>query len=169
MPPDLQQVVEDLGQCDLMPISAPPVPRHKALPPGAAWDEDARVPGVIIASVEADPLRGERCFWCHRPYEGEGEEAGADRPPGLGELRLLRRLIDAVWEHRTGCDVQLGRCFCLLAFYLGLLPDCGSEAQLAGHLGVDPALLSRSKLLLPPELQARCHVQHRPRKLRSRQ
>jgi len=58
---------------------------------------------------------------------------------------------------------------CLVALYVGLLPECASEADLAEHLGVDPAALSRSKRLLPPELQGFCHLHHRPRKLHSPQ
>jgi hypothetical protein len=164
VPVNLQEVVEDLGQSDLAPTSAEPASTAslRGLAPGTAWDADADVPGVIIPSVEADQFRGERCPWCERAYPGE-EEAGADRAHGAGELRLVQRLIEAAWEHKTGCDVQAGRCLCLLALYLGLLPECGSEADLAEHLGVDPAALSRSKLLLPPELQGFCHLHHRHR------
>jgi hypothetical protein len=167
---DLQQVVEDLGQCDLAPISAQlaSLSVQQALPQGASWDEDAGVPGVIIASVEADPFRGERCAFCGRACPGE-QEAGTNQALGAGDLWLIERLIEAAWEHKTSCAVQIGRGMCLVAFYLGLLPDCHTEADLANHLGVDPGTLSRAKLLLPPELQALCHLHRRPREPRSPQ
>jgi hypothetical protein len=170
VPVDLQEVVEALGQSDLAPASAQgaSIFSRTGLPPGTAWDVDAELSGVIIPLVEADPFRGERCPWCRRVYPGE-PEAGANQAPAAGDLCFIGRLIETAWEHKTGGDVQVGRCVYLLAFYLGLLPECGSEADLANHLGVDPAALSRSKLLLPPELQALCHLHHRPRRLRSPQ
>jgi hypothetical protein len=137
---------------------------NKALPAGVAWDTDEDIPGVLTRSVEADPLRGERCPICGRAYQGEEEEADPDQLPCAVGLDVLRRLIEAAWEHPDGCDLRLGRQVVLLALYLGMLPECSREAELAKLLGVDPAALSRSKLLLPAELQALCHLHHRPRK-----
>jgi hypothetical protein len=130
--------------------SAPnwPRSRHSRHCPKARLGMRMRgVPGVIIASVEADPFRGERCAFCGRAYPGE-QEAGANQALGAGELSLIGRLIEAAWKHKIGCEVLKSRCASLLAFYLGMVPDCHTEADLADHLGVDPAALPRSKLLL---------------------
>jgi hypothetical protein len=141
--------------------------RKTSLPPGVAWDHDAQSPGVLIRSVEADPFRAERCPYCRRPYESE-EPPSAKEAARAAMKALLRQLVQPAGEHRTGRDLQVGRQAYLLAFYLGLLPDCHSQAQLAKSLHIDPAALSRAKWLLPPELRDCCQVHRRPRQPPSR-
>ena len=136
----------------------------KGLPfPGAAWDADGCPPGALIAAIEADPLRGERCPHCRRAYGGE-EQAATESPPCVGALDLLQRLLKAARERKTGRDRQAGRWIHLLALYLGILPECGSDAELAKYLRVHPTALSESKRRLPLEFQSLCKLRRKPRK-----
>jgi hypothetical protein len=137
---------------------------NKGLPAGVAWDADEDIPGALTRSVEADPLRGERCPLCGRAYQGEEEEAGPDQWPCVSAQAVLQLLVAAAREQKTGRDLQVGRWIHLLAFYLGLLPECGSDAELAEYLRVHPTALSESKRRLPLELQALCKLRHKPRK-----
>lgn len=140
-------------------------PTHPGLPPGLAWDADANTPGFIIRSVAADPLRGERCPHCRRAYDNE-EQAGAEQAACAGAMAILRRLVEAARGQKTGRDLQVGRWVHLLAFYMGIVPDCRSDAELAKYLDVHPAALSESKKRLPLQFQAFCHLRHKPRKPR---
>jgi hypothetical protein len=136
----------------------------KGLPfPGVAWDADGCLPGALIPAVAADPLRGERCPFCQRPYEDD-KQASTQDAACAGAVAILRRLVDAARGQKTGRDVQAGRWVHLLAFYSGILPDCGSDAEVAEYLRVHPVVLSASKKRLPCEFQALCKLQHKPRK-----
>ena len=105
----------------------------KGLPfPGVAWDADGCLPGALIPAVEADPLRGERCPHCQRAYGGE-EPAETERGSCVTAQALLQLLVAAAREQRIGRDLQAGRWVHLLAFYLGILPECGSDAELAAY------------------------------------
>jgi hypothetical protein len=135
--------------------------RHRSLPPGLAWDNDAKSPGVIIRSV--DPLLAERCPLCHRPYQSE-EPPRAEEGARAILVALLRLLIESAREHRTSRDLQVGRQLHLIAFHLGLLPECRTYADLARYLRVHPVVLSQSKRRLPPQFQAFCRLRNKPRK-----
>jgi len=138
-------------------------PKNVPLLPGLAWDTDGDTPGVIVRSVAADPLRGERCPHCRRAY-GDGGQATTTQPAPAGALPFFRLLVDLAREHKIGRDLQVGRWVHLLAFYLGLLPECRSDAALAKYLRVHPATLSESKKRLPLQFQVLCHLLHKPRK-----
>jgi hypothetical protein len=136
----------------------------KGLPfPGVAWDADGCLPGALIPAVEADPLRGERCPHCQRAYGGE-EPAETERGSCVTAQAVLQLLVAAAREQKTGRDLQVGRWVHLLAFYLGILPECGSDAELAEYLRVHPTALSESKRRLPLAFQALCKLRHKPRK-----
>jgi hypothetical protein len=112
--------------------AGPPYQPNGVPPPCVAWDADDCLPGTLIPSVEADPLRGERCPHCRRAYAGE-DQTVTEPPPNLGGRDLLQRLVEAARGQKTGRDLQVGRWVHLLAFYLGILPACGSDAELAEY------------------------------------
>jgi len=131
--------------------------------PGAAWAAEGCLPGALIAAVEADPLRGERCPHCRRTYGGE-EEADTEQRSCVTVQDVLQLLVEAARGQKTSRDRQVGRWVHLLAFYMGILPGCSSDAEVAQHLNMHPRALSESKKRLPPAFQALCRLQHRPRK-----
>jgi hypothetical protein len=136
----------------------------KGLPfPGTAWDADGCLPGTLIPAVEADPLRDERCPNCRRAYSDE-EPADTEQRSCVTVQDVLQLLVDAARRQKTERDLQVGRWVHLLALYTGILPGCGSDAELAEYLRMDPTALSHSKQRLPLEFQALCQLRHKPRK-----
>jgi hypothetical protein len=118
------------------------IPTCRGLPPGAAWDNDANEAGVMLASVEADALLGERCPTCKRSYDGEGE-TGQDAKALRTECRT--RLLGFLADVGKGDPRAIGeRVILLLEMFA---PTSQTQRELGQSIGRSAAYVNS---LLPP-------------------